>query len=111
MVFDPLQIILSSDGFSLSYIDLTVSAGAFIAYTLGSSPIETLYTPGSDGQNMTLHGSDPRGLWEGFLAPFPFVGCRHKSKCARTNIATISFRRRALTASRPPGWRAYAWNT
>lgn len=72
MVFDPLQIILSSDGFSLSYIDLTVAAGALIAYTLGLSPITTLYTPGSAGQNMTLHGSDPNGLWEGFFVPFPF---------------------------------------
>lgn len=72
MVFDPLQILINPDGFSLSYIDLTVSAGALIAYTLGSSPITTLYTPGSDGQNMTLHGSDPQELWEGFLAPFPF---------------------------------------
>ncbi len=71
MIFDPLQILLNSDGFSTSYTDLTVSAGALVPYVLGLNET-TLYTPGSPGENMTLHGSDPLGLWEGFTVPFPF---------------------------------------
>ena len=72
MVFDPFQLILNPDGFSASYVDLTVSAGALVPYMIGDK-VDTLYTPGgSPGENMTLYGSDPQGLWEGFSAPFPF---------------------------------------
>lgn len=72
MVFDPLQIILSSDGFALAHIDLNVNTGSLIPYVLGKPPTTTLYSPGTNPTNMTLHGSDPLGLWGGFNLPFPF---------------------------------------
>lgn|GEM_PF-4157954 len=73
MVFDPFQLVLNPDGFSASYVDFNVSAGSLVPYVIGSGAhVSTVYTSGTPGENMSLHGPGPQGLWEGFTAPFPF---------------------------------------